>query len=767
MQTPYNTMIMTLKRLVAALALLLAPCLAASGSTVQFATTNFTGAVLTNNFIVWPAFGPTFNGIYLQAGIPILVTNYGGLGTNVLLGGTYGVKLQDMPITPGGIGTNYFVVPNDSLFYQLDGNPSLLVPGGNFFSYRPSVSLSSLIAGLDTNTMTTNAIGVAVNPVGSVVFTNDQRALNLANGANVFGGKQINDSSNVPAIALSGPNGALRQVDDTFGKVAIDASTRGLFDQTGTNAVYLWSLNTFYDTVANNASMRMSTRQALENDGATLAFSWGNGLKANTIVTGSNQMLYPDWLFTGTNGVSLMEFNQGSGYWSLNNPGGSGGSYVLGDNVGVHLSDANNSTDLSTSNTIVYVTKIVALNTPGFTGDGSGLTGIPTNAVTGLPNLITNIITGTAPQPLGGSVLVSHLSSKPSGPGPQLGIETNGTYGSLYWSTGPNAGNWSGIWWFDGTCNFGSFTNMPVGSQGHAMYANGYTNVMSTNTPANGGTLGAETTLLISQPDPKQAAYIGFASPKSGNGPLLTMGSGTDFQVGLGGWCYGSNTLSALALTYDGLITMNPPVNFHITTTGDSGGFGARDVYSYDNNNSIHHWAQDIVGNGAFANAGYLDLWGLDAKLRIFTNNAATFFNTNFTANGSFTANGTTLLVGTTTLGNNGTGNTGSISGGLLKLNTAGTPSAPTLLVTGNSYLNVDSGANLFLGHYSTGTTNDYMITLQGNNALVAVNTNLTVTGPTVSLTQVSTNAPANTNIVRGWITFTVQGVTGKVPFYQ
>jgi len=66
---------------------------------------------------------------------------------------------------------------------------------------------------------------------------------------------------------------------------------------------------------------------------------------------------------------------------------------------------------------------------------------------------------------------------------------------------------------------------------------------------------------------------------------------------------------------------------------------------------------------------------------------------------------------------------------GTMKINTAGTPAAPDLLFTGNCYLNTDGNGNLFLGHFVAGTTNDYMLYIQANNALVVDTTNLAVLG--------------------------------------
>lgn len=251
---------------------------------------------------------------------------------------------------------------------------------------------------------------------------------------------------------------------------------------------------------------------------------------------------------------------------------------------------------------------------------------------------MTNVVTSLAPQPLQSATPLAPAAAPLAVP--ILGVSyvtTNTPYG-LWLSYGVAAGQWAGSFQLNGFNILGSDTNMPLAAAGQVLYGNGNTAYMLTNV----GTLGAEQTVLISQRDPKQGTYICFNAPKSGSGAGQVMGSAVDFAMGLGGWVYGSNTLGGVAIGYDGLIALNPPVNLHFTTTGYLGnGFGCSDFYAYDATGDVHHWAKAINGNGAFANAGYVDAMSLDAKGQILTVNSTATLATNVNLNGRVTLNGT------------------------------------------------------------------------------------------------------------------------------
>jgi hypothetical protein len=158
--------------------------------------------------------------------------------------------------------------------------------------------------------------------------------------------------------------------------------------------------------------------------------------------------------------------------------------------------------------------------------------------------------------------------------------------------------------------------------------------------------------------------------------------------------------------------------------------------------------------------------------------------------------NGTQILLNANQVqvGVNGTGNTDNGSFGLLSLNASGTLGGPSILNRAGAlfqYLNFASDGSVQLGKYNNGTLGDVFENFLGNhnygwiqpsllvggtNAPAAnyslevagnllIDTNLTVSGA-LSLATNST-APANTSVVRAWVTVSNATQVFKMPLYQ
>ena len=157
---------------------------------------------------------------------------------------------------------------------------------------------------------------------------------------------------------------------------------------------------------------------------------------------------------------------------------------------------------------------------------------------------------------------------------------------------------------------------MSTYSSGHTIIANGNPVFWGTNGPA----VGSERSLVLEQTDPKQATYINFSAPYAvdSNGVPL-MEAPQDFQIGIGGYLYGKNTLNRLGLGVDSIWAINWPVNMIFTTTVDAYPYGARSFLSYDNQNAVWHFDADVPGNGTYKNAGHQDAMTLDTRSRDLT----------------------------------------------------------------------------------------------------------------------------------------------------
>ena len=244
------------------------------------------------------------------------------------------------------------------------------------------------------------------------------------------------------------------------------------------------------------------------------------------------------------------------------------------------------------------------------TGDGGALNNLNASQLSSgtIPN--ARFSSGVVYQSVSGAPERGQLALIPASAG-QLALVYNNSLTAFYRANSTTPGDWNGGAMFNGKLILGTQTNTPpiidpmltVNGNGNGIYQN-------TN-----GALGAENIVVINNYDPKQAGYLAFASPISGNSSNdIVLDSPSDFQIGMGGWAYGTNTLAGVALANDILFASNPGHDWHWTTTENRGSFGCRDFMSYDQANAVWHWPFDATGNGAFKNAGYLDLFAIDEK---------------------------------------------------------------------------------------------------------------------------------------------------------
>jgi hypothetical protein len=362
-----------------------------------------------------------------------------------------------------------------------------------------------------------------------------------------------------------------------------------------------------------------------------------------------------------------------------------------------------------------------------FTGNGAGLTNV------GAANLSGTLLTNSLPLQLtswligqnfndyqywSGAPERDYTNLYPRQKG-EMAFVDNTAFVGLYYANSTTQGDYQANFIINGILQVGTQSNMLASTYlggGMTIWANGNTNYQNTNGPT-----GTELTLLVEQPDPKQAAYINFSAPSSGSGwNNIVMSHPQDAQIGMGGWVYGTNTLGGLAIGNDFLFAMNPNHDFHFTTTVDRGSYGARDILSYDNLNGVWHFPVDVVGNGAFKNTGYRDLAVFDARQQIITMTNATINlgmpNSGVPAltiddSGDVSLVGDEITIGGDIAGSYGRGNFGSISGGYLWLNSTGNAGYSTLSFGAElnelnrvPFINEDTNGNLQIGIYPNGT---------------------------------------------------------------
>jgi hypothetical protein len=189
----------------------------------------------------------------------------------------------------------------------------------------------------------------------------------------------------------------------------------------------------------------------------------------------------------------------------------------------------------------------------------------------------------------------------------QLGTVQNGGAVALYQARSTTPGDWWADFMFNGQVQIGTEfwgTNYDPAVPGLLVWANGFAGAIGTN----GSAVGGEMAEVIAQPDPRAAGYLCFASPSGWDANIgrPIMSGFADFQIGMGGYLYGTNTLNGLAIGNDAIMAaINPGHDLHFTTTVGKGSFGARDFLAYDNASSIWYIPMGTPGNGAFKNAGF------------------------------------------------------------------------------------------------------------------------------------------------------------------
>lgn len=426
-----------------------------------------------------------------------------------------------------------------------------------------------------------------------------------------------------------------------------------------------------------------------------------------------------------------------------------GGGHLNADLVlSIQTASGSQAGALSAADWTTFNGKISGNQTIALSGD---VTGSGTTAITTVGQI----------QNIGGAPERGWLTSTPAA-NTVLGYSANGAYLGLYRATGTGLSNYQANFIFNGSQQWGTATNMTFGFVNHVIYVNGHPAYQSTN-----GTLGEEDGLTLKNLDPKQAIYLAFSSPASGNGPLGTpggvvMSNPADFQIGMGGWVYGTNTLSGLGIGNDILFTSNPGHDWFWTTTENSGAKGAREFLSYDQANAIFRVPVDVSGNGTFRNTGYQTLIGIDEKNSTFTNNGTSYLNgavnvsagINFSgANQFLNFGGVNLLLSGADLVISNGSNLKILTGSLnlpgassqAIFRGVGTPGAPSFLFANNDFINIDSSGNLALGIYQTGTVSDYAVVITNTHSTVYMKTNLdvagTIAGNGAGLTNINTNA--------------------------
>lgn len=131
--------------------------------------------------------------------------------------------------------------------------------------------------------------------------------------------------------------------------------------------------------------------------------------------------------------------------------------------------------------------------------------------------------------------------------------------------------------------------------------------------------------------------------------------------------------------------------------------------YQFDGSAGVTHfpfWTNAF----RYSDANWTDVVGIDHINNRVTNSGVSVFANLMTTMGvSGNATLQQWIGGNVQIGDSSKGNVGIGSFGTFKLNTIGTPGAPTFNGVGNVYYNLD-GVNGELGVFSAGTTNDYNV---------------------------------------------------------
>jgi hypothetical protein len=371
----------------------------------------------------------------------------------------------------------------------------------------------------------------------------------------------------------------------------------------------------FYDAAQLQSVLASGWGFVLTNDSRSIVLTnASNVFAAAAVTTGSNAMAYPDWMFLGTNNASLLEFNQGMGYWRLQDPVGNGNNRILADASGTHISDANNAQAAYASNATWYAARHVATGVPGFTGDGSGLTGVPTNGVNGLGTMLAALYPLANPS--------NYVQAFPLGIGQQLASNYPPAGAIVY------DGNFGGRWLF--------FTNSgspQAGADGFLVIAN-----LQTNGSGSSINLALVTTngagKIIVNPVAMSIAAVPFGAPAT-DGPLLCgpIMNGADFVVSMTGsykfGCFG---------------------NYPVLET-EATGVGTDYLF-------VPLWTT----NGLAAGVTRWDDPAFNYNVRFDLYNGGTLMNTPVTMNSNLTFNGTAISIGNNVYINGSGGNGGTVN---------------------------------------------------------------------------------------------------------